>query len=118
MVSIAAVAERKPRPWMRVQLQRDREHYDSQQMFTGDPNIGVTVAQAVAGVRAMASSPKLPKSEKNRAQRALDQAVRWISTRPPAGWAGRVAQTFELDPTNAYEGFRIDIENLHGHNLR
>ena len=108
------------RPWMRVQLQRDDEHYDSlplRPINLSSRNPHVTVMQAITGVRAMARSKKLPKSEVGRAELVVRRAVKWIEAKRPYGWAATDGHSFEFERTNAYEGFRIDLECLNGVNL-
>lgn len=115
----------KPRPWMRVQLQRDDDPdcYDSILLHPVEPDSHVTVAQVEAALNALLLSPKLPGRERARALRARSRARRFVGGLPPGGWSredGEVsaARSFTFDRTNCYQGFRFDIENLYGHNLR
>lgn len=107
------------RPWMRVQLQRDDKHYDSWLLYP-DPRVDyVMVRQVVYGLRVMARNNRLPRSQRGLAEAALARVCKWVEDRPGnGGWVAYDTFTELFEHTNAYEGFRLDIENLIGHNLR
>ena len=89
----------------------------SEVVVAADPSVGVTVAEATAGMRRLQSQIR-PRSAQRAAQPAIDRALRWIANRPPAGVSsiGNVHSSYF-----AYQRFtdaRVDVENLAGTNLR
>lgn len=104
---------------MRVQLQRDEDpnEYDSRRLVPAEGAEWVTVEQATEALRSLLSSPKLPHSQAAAARAAFEKAAAWLSNRPPNGWSERMGQSFLFDRTDP-EGFRLDVENLFGWNLR
>lgn len=104
---------------MRVQVQKDLDPsvYDSRRLRPTDETVGVTVEQARAALQELLSSPAIPSSVAGGARDALARAVAWIAARPPGGVVGRVSQSFYFDRKDT-DGFRFDVENLYGHNLK
>lgn len=105
---------------MRVQLQRDDDPscYDSVLLFPIAPATYVTVEQVMAALTVLLSSPRLPKRQSSLAMAAHAKASKWVSERPPYGWDGRFGESFVFDASRPYDGFRFDVENLVGCNLR
>jgi hypothetical protein len=115
----------KPRPWMRVQLQRDDDAscYESVKLLPVPPTDYVTVAQVAGALATLMQSRKLPRKERERAQVAQEKANAFVGKLPPGGWDrkdGAVSQSesFLFDRTEPYLGYRFDVENLYGHNVR
>lgn len=79
--------------------------------------IGVTVAQAIAGMNA-ALAQVSPSAARSAAATGVAEANAWILKRPPMGIAqGGYSKSFRFH----YKGFtdaRADVENIKGHNLR
>ena len=82
-----------------------------------DPNIGVTVPQAIVALDALIVSV-VPRKARLAAMPAWAKQVNWVRSRPPAGVGpGRQTNSVLFDYRN-YRDARVDIENLRGHNLR
>jgi hypothetical protein len=120
MAKKKGAAQKKPAPFMRVQLQRgEHEHFDSELLYpTKEHPDQVVVSQVTAALRRMRNSDHLPKSARKRADAALATAIAWVEERPPDGWTGRYGQSFPFDEEQPKSDFRFDVENLRGHNLR
>ncbi len=84
-----------------------------------DPEIGVTVLQALASLTVTVNSVK-PNSTKRIVQNAMPRAQNWIRSRPPTGVAaeGQNVHRTHFKIGKGFSGERIDIENIYGHNLR
>jgi hypothetical protein len=84
-------------------------------------SIVVTITGAVATCVCAASRLRAPdigsgawlrRRAADRADAALDRAVRWTNSRPPAGVSGRFSKSFYLDPQNPGSLFRFDMRGL------
>lgn len=93
----------------------------SQELFAATPPGYVTVNEAVMGLASMRDSPAVPRRSREAAQFAFEAGRAWVASRPPGGWTAdygrRRGMTFLFDDSDP-TGFRIDIENIRGHNLR
>ena len=111
----ADTQERSQRSGMRVQLQEQRGgrtvHHHSIPLTASDDQ-GVRVAQVVEALRVMRDHRAIPRRQRSAGQTAYQRAVRWTQARPPAGVGVQGSQSFYFA-----DGWRIDIENVVGHNL-
>jgi len=78
---------------------------------------GVTVAQATDGLFE-AWDKTTPAAAKTAAESAREDAISWCASKPPGGIS---TENFSHSSAFEYGGYtdaRVDVENMHGHNLR
>jgi hypothetical protein len=115
-----AAKKNAPEPFvMRMQVQWDSKNkgptFSSVATAAADP--GVTTIQAVTHVQAALDQVQ-PRSARDAAEPAAALQRKWILGRPPAGIAQQGWSRSEYFPYQRYTDARVDVENLHGHNLR
>lgn len=106
---------------MRVQLQEQanrRTIHHASLPLLDQTGSRVTTAQVIDALRQLRHSGVIPKAQQAGATAALDRAVRFVLSRPPAGISQAVSKSFYFDPQTPGNSWRFDIENIVGTNLK
>ena len=106
---------------MRVQLQEQsggKTIHHASIVLDGAASGMVTTAELANALEELRKSPAIPSREQRRADTALDRALQWTRTRPPAGVSGRFSKCFCFDPQHPGSSFRFDIEGITGVHLK